>query len=197
MKPIRIRSAVLVVFPVLAGCARQPPKWNPPYRLNRARKIMRKKWRNWTQKNKTKPKEKTGKKNMKNQPYAAPETVFLFLVFVFVQAISGPLDLYNRLPAYDIMTHFIGAAFVCSITTRFFLRHMTRHPYFSSVLATLGIAAIWEMLEFFSDYFLGTRTQASLQDTMGDLTDGLAAAVVFVLIHRTKNNSPSEKQALY
>ena len=57
------------------------------------------------------------------------------------------------------------------------------------ILATVAFAAVvWEFYEFLHDYFLGTRYQTGIGDTMKDLFMGLLGGLLFCVVAVRKKN---------
>ena len=51
---------------------------------------------------------------------------------------------------------------------------------------TAIVAILWEFFEYFSDYILQANLQASVEDTLGDLLNGLIGSSAFALIYYFK-----------
>lgn len=112
------------------------------------------------------------------------------LVFAAHVIALGAFDAYSRIAHLDLLTHFIGGAFMA-----FFLHRTSinasligvigpHHPITHRLLvftATCAVALFWEFAEFVSDQTLGTHSQAGLEDTLGDLLFGVIGAGAFTL----------------
>lgn len=110
-----------------------------------------------------------------------------FTLLLHVIGIS--LNLYH-LPDWwwwDELTHFSGSfvvgmvAFHLIFTLNFLGKVVMSTPMMGLFLflSAMGIGGIWEIAEFYSDIFLGTHTQISLQETIRDLQfDFLGAALI-------------------
>ena len=91
-------------------------------------------------------------------------------------------DIYGTFLWADNITHFLGgtaiAAFFCAavggeLGTRY-IGTLNRFGWQLMVLALTALAAMgWEFLEWGSDMFFDTRTQAGLFDTMQDMLMGM------------------------
>lgn len=106
------------------------------------------------------------------------ETYFLLIVFIVGEIAGLTLGLYNPIHEFDLLMHFIGGMLVSSITIYFLLNHFKRFSFLANVLMTIGIGALWEIVEFLLDQLLGLSTQAGLFDTMTDLIIVLIAALI-------------------
>lgn len=116
------------------------------------------------------------------------EVVFLLALSVAGEVLGNVWGFYRAFPAYDIVTHFVGGALVSSIAIKFLYRHLKHHSYVTNIVFTLGIGALWEILEFSLDLVFGLGMQPSLADTMVDLVMVTGAAIVvnFIYYYKTK-----------
>jgi len=115
----------------------------------------------------------------------APLGVFGFYLVGLV------FHLYDRFPALDIPTHFMGGV---SIT--YFYRSAIRNsqkmagdiPIPVQVLLAFTCTGttiiLWEFYENLFDYLFGTHMVRGLEDTIADMFLGLSGALIFSLFHR-------------
>ena len=81
----------------------------------------------------------------------------------------------------DLLGGFIAATLFV-IAVHFFFDHaaLTSLPKFFAVFSIIGFVALvtiaWEILEFFSDRYLGTSVQLTIADTLKDMVVGLLGA---------------------
>ncbi|MBI5621281.1 hypothetical protein HY933_00235 [Candidatus Falkowbacteria bacterium] len=91
---------------------------------------------------------------------------------------------------WDNMTHFLGTAVIAFLA--FYIIFVFDYlgkirltlPFMALATWTtaLAIGALWEIVEFYSDKFLGTHTAIDLADTIHDMSFNLLAAVAVSLI---------------
>ena len=117
----------------------------------------------------------------------APIAVFGFHLFAMLV-----LNVYAKVPDFDIPMHFVGGvaiAYFFGGSYRTALNHdLIGQPakvvYAVIVLGMTALAAVvWEFAEFLADQTLGTHTQPSLPDTLLDLLMGLLGGIVFLASH--------------
>jgi hypothetical protein len=129
------------------------------------------------------------------------------LVLVLFIIASQVFNAYQRFPALDIPTHFVGGAVIA-----FFVRRATANaegivgemPLSIHCALTLwgtAVAALlWELYEYLSDRFLGTQMVHGLDDTLLDLALGMmGGATVLILRDRfgiTFHGKPAARAAL-
>jgi hypothetical protein len=148
----------------------------------------------------------------KNRIKSLPiEFELIFIIMVWLQLIVGEtLDFYNNVPYYDKFIHFSLPLFVGLIS--FILAYtltQTGSLYISTVplmiviiFFTLGIGALWEIIEYTSDTFInpilpnlsqlqGSVVESAHDDTMKDLVldflGGIFGALLGLRYIRTKN----------
>jgi hypothetical protein len=113
------------------------------------------------------------------------------LVFCLFLVAARVFQLYLHYPWADVPTHFLGG----SAMAFFFWRAVASartiaglatslNPAALALGGTAGTAILWEVLEFLSDHFLGTRLQHGIGDTVADLVFGLAGGAAYLLLRR-------------
>jgi hypothetical protein len=108
-------------------------------------------------------------------------------------------DVYSHWPEFDVPMHIAGGAAIA-----FFLARVVAHAQYQGFVGPLhpaarfvgvfGLTAAaalhWEFAEFLSDRFAGTHAQGGLEDTLGDLLNGLAGGATWLavawLVSRTR-----------
>lgn len=108
--------------------------------------------------------------------------LILFVMVVLQLVIGETLNFYDNVPYFDKFVHFMLPFFLGFIATMFAytlratgaLKAGIAPTMFVIFMTTLGIGAIWEIIEYLADVFLGTYLQGShtaspLVDTMNDL----------------------------
>lgn len=116
-----------------------------------------------------------------------------YAVFILgTQWLGTYLRLYDSLLWWDIMLHFVsgillgyvGLILMVWLDKEHIMKEENKSTItilFSFCVAVSG-AAFWEIIEFLSDTFLGSKTQlGSLQDTMEDMIYGTMGAALFAL----------------
>lgn len=91
---------------------------------------------------------------------------------------------------YDDLLHFglvaaLGLVIFVAARSRAFLFDWRLGPARVAALVWIGAvaaAAVWEIFEFLMDVLLGTREQDNLVDTMVDMLDGAAGALVASIV---------------
>lgn len=111
----------------------------------------------------------------------------ILTLFAQVAHATGHLArLYYLLWWYDDLLHFglvaaLGLVLFVAARSRAFLFDWRLGPVRVAALVWIGAvaaAAVWEIFEFLMDIVLGTREQDNLVDTMVDMLDGAAGALV-------------------
>lgn len=122
------------------------------------------------------------------------EFEMLAVIFVYASLFLGELQgFYVKYWWWDIMLH-TGSGLILAIFGFLLVYVINEHedlelhmkPFFVALFAfmfSLGMGALWEILEFTLDIFFGLNTQAGgLTDTMTDLmVDGLGALIISIL----------------
>jgi len=114
---------------------------------------------------------------------------FTYVIFVFASMFSGEvLRFYRLIPWWDAAMHFLSGILV-GLGVVLWLRALARTPKtfrMNLKLQTLfialfgmGVATLWEIVEFGFDQLFGTTSQdQSLYDTMTDLVYGTSGIVL-------------------
>lgn len=111
------------------------------------------------------------------------------LVLVLFIIASQAFNAYQRFPALDIPTHFVGGAVIA-----FFVRRATANaesivgemPLSTHCALTLWgtalAAVLWEVYEYLSDHFLRTHMVYGLGDTVLDLILGMLGGITVLVL---------------
>lgn len=110
----------------------------------------------------------------------------LFLLFSTI--LGTCYGFYGLIKGYDDFLHIwsgfiaVAVAFnILLITNKDDLNISKLFVVIYLFMFSMGVASIWEIIEFFLDSFLGMNTQAGgLNDTMVDMIDGLIGTVVMI-----------------
>jgi hypothetical protein len=106
------------------------------------------------------------------------------------------LGLYDRFAYYDVVVHTLAPFFIAPVLYILLARAevlpdlrepKTAHHYIGVFVVTLAlglaVGAVWEMCEYTSDHFFGTRLSPTKQDTATDLmVDGVGALLGAALL---------------
>jgi len=126
-----------------------------------------------------------------------PTLVFAAHVFLYMV-----VRLYDRLPAFDLVTHFAGGvaiAYFFSGTLGIAERRGAVTPLDAAVRAllvftlTATAAMFWEFGEYLFDLVFGTRIQVDLLDTLSDMAMGLFGGLCFLGIGRLAGRQASKE----
>jgi hypothetical protein len=132
-----------------------------------------------------------------------------FIVAMSLNGWGGAFDLFNTVDWYDNVVHVtlpmaVGPlAYVClvrlQVVPRFSTQNTTRHRIGMVIVAcALGVsaAAIYEIYEFVLVHFFGSNKVSSESDTVNDLFDGVAGALIGgVLLARLAGSDSASKRA--
>lgn len=139
------------------------------------------------------------------------ELVVLWLAAAHL-SLGRLLDLYERVPWFDKVLHFsdsllIGFVAFLTVYVAHYIRNEKPHRWIDGIailLATLGLGAFWEIIEFLEDQYLGAHAQGSptmspIADTMWDLiadgTGGVIAAIIGPrFMHHSRRSRERVKQ---
>ena len=124
---------------------------------------------------------------------------FVFLIYelyVLLGGIGTVLNVYKLLPGYDNVIHVL-AGYVFALFSLFFLSRICNYKKLNvwtvalfAFMFTLTIEYFWELIERFSDMFLGQTAQGDIipgydaplvVDSMTDMFCNLCGGVVFVI----------------
>lgn len=112
------------------------------------------------------------------------------VVFLAHEVCAHVVDGYRRWPSIDIPLHFAGgiaiAFFISGALATFADHGVIRRPDWILHLLvvfglTCGAAVFWEFAEWTADHILGTQCQLGLDDTMGDMLNGVLGGIAFAL----------------
>jgi hypothetical protein len=108
------------------------------------------------------------------------------VVFLAHEICAHVVDGYRRWPPVDIPLHLAGgfaiAFFISGAVSTFGAHHLLKQPDWITHLAvvfglTCAAALFWEFAEWTADHTIGTHCQLGLDDTMGDMLNGLLGGI--------------------
>lgn len=116
---------------------------------------------------------------------------FVYVLFIVASLFTGTyLGLYGIWTFWDKVIHFssgmligVYSVILLDLAAKKFAFRLPQVLRAVTVSTIGGTAAVlWEIAEFTSDTFFGTHAQITNADTMTDLINGLAGAVLVVLV---------------
>lgn len=118
---------------------------------------------------------------------------FTYVLFIFSSMFSGEvLRFYANVWGWDAGIHFLSGILI-GLAIILWLRRLTsqkariRMPgwlqFLFIISVSVGVAVLWEIVEFASDQWFGTKSQDSLVDTMFDLILGASGTLMLLLAY--------------
>jgi hypothetical protein len=112
-----------------------------------------------------------------------------YLAFVLLSAVLGAIaNLYGNLYFYDKIVHFLSGVVIALaffIGLKFFDENI-RYKKWIIILGTTifnaGVAAFWEICEFYFDMVFNKHVQRGLTDTMTDMIAAIIGCIILSLI---------------
>lgn len=102
---------------------------------------------------------------------------FLIVFAILLDTLGSAFNIYHTFTGYDFLTHTIGTAtisilaFMIVYTLNFIgvvKMNLKMMGFFTFVFA-IAVGSVYEILEFMSDFFLGTHMMISLENTVLDM----------------------------
>jgi len=128
----------------------------------------------------------------KSYKVTLPFELDLLITFsIFLNTFLGEgMDFYQRVWLYDKALHIYGSAvfgllaFVAVYTLKYTRRIRLSLPFvgFFTVIFTMALGGVWEIMEFTVDKLFDKTTQDSLDDTMWDLINDLIGGLITAAI---------------
>ena len=111
-------------------------------------------------------------------------------IFIMVSSLLGSCFKFYSINHYDDFLHLYSGVLSCNIAY-LIIRYFNNEENIKMVnkvfviiflfMFTMGVASLWEIMEFSLDNILGTHTQiGGLEDTMIDMVDALIGAVISI-----------------
>ena len=112
------------------------------------------------------------------------------VIFIMVSSLLGSCFKFYSINHYDDFLHLYSGILSCNVAY-LIIRYFNNEENIKMVnkvfvmiflfMFTMGVASIWEIMEFSLDNILGTHTQiGGLEDTMIDMVDALIGAVISI-----------------
>lgn len=109
------------------------------------------------------------------------------VVFIMVASLLGSCFGFYDINHYDDFLHLYSGILCCNVAylvIRYFNEKNDMSKLFVIIflfMFTMGVASLWEIMEFSMDNILGTNTQVGgLTDTVIDMIDALIGAVISI-----------------
>jgi len=104
-----------------------------------------------------------------------PDHYFTFGMFFAYMNICGDFffELYYNMLYYDKLLHLVIPAYL-AVVINFFLRKTVRFREVFVIFIVMGIASLWEMVEYFVDSISGTTIMQGVVINMKEMTGGFA-----------------------
>lgn len=111
-------------------------------------------------------------------------------IFIMVSSLLGSCFKFYSINHYDDFLHLYSGVLSCNIAY-LIIRYFNNEENIKMVnkvfviiflfMFTMGVASLWEIMEFSLDNILGTHTQiGGLEDTMIDMIDALIGAIISI-----------------
>ncbi len=120
------------------------------------------------------------------------------IVLIAIHVFAIEIGVYSRFRWFDTPMHLLGGILV-AISVVYLLNYFTSENKLninSNILKVLIIISVtvlfafsWEVIEYLADFYLKTRFQASLSDTMKDLCMGFIGGMITSLLHIIKKHT--------
>ncbi|MET4058710.1 hypothetical protein ABIB35_000235 [Arthrobacter sp. UYP6] len=136
----------------------------------------------------------------------------IYSLTLLTAAWSSTLDIYAKVSWWDLPVHFAATGVIAAMTY-FLLARMGAvpvpgsHPGSSTdrvsipvLVFALGLAVsvLWELAEWWGNYFVDATINVGYQDTMGDLAaGGLGALLAGILVGRTVYRSGADSGRVF
>ena len=112
------------------------------------------------------------------------------VIFIMVSSLLGSCFKFYSINHYDDFLHLYSGILSCNIAY-LIIRYFNNEENIKMVnkvfviiflfMFTMGVASLWEIMEFSLDNILGTHTQiGGLEDTMIDMVDALIGAIISI-----------------
>ena len=112
------------------------------------------------------------------------------VIFIMVSSLLGSCFKFYSINHYDDFLHLYSGVLSCNVAY-LIIRYFNNEENIKMVnkvfiiiflfMFTMGVASLWEIMEFSLDNILGTHTQiGGLEDTMIDMVDALIGAVISI-----------------
>lgn len=112
------------------------------------------------------------------------------VIFIMVSSLLGSCFKFYSINHYDDFLHLYSGILSCNVAY-LIIRYFNNEENIKMVnkvfvmiflfMFTMGVASLWEIMEFSLDNILGTHTQiGGLEDTIIDMVDALIGAIISI-----------------
>lgn len=129
--------------------------------------------------------------------------ITLVIFILFAGLFGSSFRFYDTIKNYDDFLHMCSGLISCSVAYILFnyflnleINTIKRRIFFVifMFMFSMGVASLWELMEFFIDKFLGLQCQAGgLVDTMMDMFDCLIGSIIIIPYYVRKVTKSYEK----
>ena len=129
--------------------------------------------------------------------------ITLVIFILFAGLFGSSFRFYDTIKNYDDFLHMCSGLISCSVAYILFnyflnleINTIKRRIFFVifMFMFSMGVASLWELMEFFIDKFLGLHCQAGgLVDTMIDMFDCLIGSIIIIPYYVKKVTKSYEK----
>ena len=109
------------------------------------------------------------------------------VIFIIISSLLGTCYNFYSIKYYDDFLHFTSGILSCIIAWYIFKYYNIKSQKKLIFLAifmfmfNMGVASLWEIIEFLLDRFVGTHTQiGGLSDTVIDMIDALIGSIITI-----------------
>lgn len=117
-------------------------------------------------------------------------TYINLVIFIMVSSLLGSCFKFYSINHYDDFLHLYSGVLSCNVAY-LIIRYFNNEENIKMVnkvfiiiflfMFTMGVASLWEIMEFSLDNILGTHTQiGGLEDTMIDMIDALIGVIISI-----------------
>ncbi len=126
---------------------------------------------------------------------------FAYILFVFVAHFLGAnVELYNKIYWFDKFTHFVSGILTTFVAIFILVKNKHNKNLVFNILFliffSLAIAALWEIFEYLSSYYLNLDPQrvalTGVSDTMGDIIVAFLGAIMVSICYYFEHTSNHE-----
>lgn len=109
------------------------------------------------------------------------------IIFIMISSLLGTCYNFYSINHYDDFLHLVSGGLSCVVAWsifKYFNIESQQKLIFLAIFVfmfNMGVASLWEILEFLLDTFLGMNTQAGgLTDTVIDMIDALIGSIITI-----------------
>ena len=129
--------------------------------------------------------------NLNNKKLINNNLYIVLILFIMMSSLLGSCYNFYDINHYDDFLHIWSGLISCSVAYSLFLFFNSNElKYMNKIfiviylfMFSMGVASLWEIIEFLLDIFIGTNMQVGgLKDTVIDMIDVLIGSLVMIPI---------------